>query len=61
LTTVPGGADDCITMHRSLPVLALSVLALIFASLAFASAAFAYNGASAAAYADAYWQTYNPA
>jgi hypothetical protein len=48
-------------MHRKLPVLALSVLVLVFASLAFASAAFAYNGASAATYADTYWQTYNPA
>lgn len=61
LTTVPGGADDCITMHRRLPVLALSVLVLVFASLALASAAFAYSGAAAAAYADTYWQTYNPA
>jgi hypothetical protein len=61
LTTAPGGADDCITMHRKLPVLALSVLVLVFASLAFASAAFAYSGAAAAAYADTYWQNYNPA
>lgn len=48
-------------MHRKLTVLVLCVLALVFASLALASAAFAYNGAAAAAYADAYWQTYNPA
>jgi len=42
-------------------VLALSVLVLVFASLALTSAAFAYSGAAAAAYADTYWQTYNPA
>jgi hypothetical protein len=48
-------------MYRRLPVLALSVLVLVFASLALASAAFAYSGAAAAAYADTYWQTYNPA
>jgi len=41
---------------------ALSVLALLVLSLAVtASAAFAYNGAAAAAYADTYWQNYNPA
>jgi hypothetical protein len=48
-------------MHRRLSVLALSVLVLVFASLALTSAAFAYSGAAAAAYADTYWQTYNPA
>ncbi len=48
-------------MHRKLPVLALAVVALFFASLALASAASAYNGAAAAAYADTYWQAYNPA
>src|SRR5262252_5579825 len=40
--------------------------ALILSLVAFAagvvsSAAFAYNGAAAAAYADTYWQNYNPA
>jgi len=48
-------------MHRKLPLLALSVLVLVLASLALASAAFAYSGAAAAAYADTYWQNYNPA
>jgi Putative amidase domain len=38
-------------------VLALHVLSLA----AIASAAFAYNGTAAAAYADTYWQNYNPA
>jgi hypothetical protein len=40
----------------------VSVLALFALSLAVAvSAAFAYDGAAAAAYADSYWQNYNPA
>jgi hypothetical protein len=58
---VPDEADDCITMQRRLPALAVSVLVFLFTSLALASAASAYNGAAAAAYADTYWQTYNPA
>lgn len=48
-------------MHRRLPVLALSILLVVVLSLALASAAFAYNGGAAAAYADTYWQNYNPA
>jgi hypothetical protein len=43
-------------------VAAVSVFALLGLSLAAtASAAVAYDGAAAAAYADTYWQNYNPA
>lgn len=48
-------------MHRRLPVFALCVLVFLVVALGLASAASAYNGAAAAAYADTYWQTYNPA
>jgi hypothetical protein len=51
-----------VTMARRSLLFASSVLALLVVSLAAtASAAFAYNGAAAAAYADTYWQNYNPA
>jgi hypothetical protein len=46
---------------RRKPLLALLVLVLAVLGLVLASAASAYNGAAAAAYADTYWQTYNPA
>jgi hypothetical protein len=61
LTTVPDGADDCVTMLRRPRVLVLSVLVLVVLSLALASVASAYNGAAAAGYADTYEQNYNPA
>jgi hypothetical protein len=41
--------------------LVLVVLALVVLSAATASAAVAYDRASAATYADTYWQSYNPA
>jgi hypothetical protein len=48
-------------MARKSLLVAVSVLALFALSLAAAvSAAFAYDGAAAAAYADSYWQNYNP-
>src|SRR5215831_1711499 len=47
-------------MARRLLLFILSVLAAIWLSLAVSSSAFAYDGASAAAYADTYWQNYNP-
>jgi hypothetical protein len=48
-------------MARRPVLFVLSVLALIVLSLAVTSSAFAYDGASAAAYADTYWQNYSPA
>ena len=40
--------------------LVLVVLALVVLSAVTPSTAFAYDGATAAAYADTYWQSYNP-
>lgn len=46
---------------RRMSRLALVVLVLVVLSAATSSAAVAYDRAAAAAYADTYWQTYNPA
>ena len=47
-------------MRRTLR-LVLVVFALVALAAATSSAAFAFNRAAAAAYADTYWQRYNPA
>jgi hypothetical protein len=47
-------------MRRKPPLAALSILVVAVLALGLASAASAYNGAAAAAYADTYWQNYNP-
>src|SRR5579864_5666694 len=48
-------------MIRKFFVIAAVVLALLATSSANASASAGYSGAAAAAYADTYWQNYNPA
>jgi hypothetical protein len=48
-------------MARRLLLFSVSVLALLALSLVVSTSAFAYDGAAAAAYADGYWQSYNPA
>jgi Putative amidase domain len=47
-------------MARKSLLFAVSVFALLVLSLAAGASAFAYDGAAAAAYADGYWQNYNP-